>query len=88
MDPTIGRIVHYTLSESDANAIRSARIGLTSGTYNNVAAGQVYPAIVVRTFGGSAANLKVLLDGPDTFWATSRSEGDGECRWAWPPRVA
>jgi hypothetical protein len=43
--------------------------------------------MVVRTFGGPAANLQVHLDGTDTYWATSRCEGEGPGFWAWPPRV-
>lgn len=56
---------------------------------NHVQAGEVYPAIVVRVFDPSVstANLQVLLDGNDTYWATSRVEGDGECQWSWPPRI-
>ena len=88
MGPTIGRIVHYTLTENDAEMIRGQRE--SSGMFGNpVEAGQVYPAVVVRVFseGSSSANLSVLLDGRDTYWATSRCEGDGLGFWAWPPRV-
>lgn len=50
---------------------------------NHVRAGDVYPAQVVNTFGGGpAANLQVTLDGTDTYWATSRTEGDGPGYWA------
>ena len=43
---------------------------------NQVQEGDVYPAIVVRVFDPSVstANLQVLLDGNDTYWATSRTE--------------
>lgn len=87
MHPTIGRIVHYTLSQHDADAIqlRRTEAGITNA--NTAAAGQTYPAVVVRTFGGAAANLQVLLDGPDMYWATSRTEGEGESHWVWPPRI-
>jgi hypothetical protein len=58
------------------------------GHYGNAAAeGDVYAAIVVRTFGADVANLKVLLDGNDDYWATSRPEGDGPGTWAWPARA-
>lgn len=96
MQPTIGRIVHYTLSEYDADAIMQRRaaggtvsdMAAAGGTVANmVAAGQTYPAMVVRTFGGDAANLQVFLDGNDTYWATSRTEGDQPGTWAWPPRA-
>jgi hypothetical protein len=87
--PTPGRTVLYRLSEDDAGRINQDR------AHNSVAgnfadAGQVYPAVVVRMFPGNphgVVNLKVLLDGPDTFWATSRHEGTEPGTWAWPERV-
>ena len=100
-NPTIGRIVHLRLSAQDAEAINRRRAdyatyrrtpldGPNDGRQfhvgNEVREGDYYPAIVVRTFGGTAANLKVLLDGNDDFWATSRAEGEGPGFWAWPPR--
>jgi hypothetical protein len=106
--PTLGRIVHYTLTEADAAAINKRRTdfeahkqtyagtpqpghrgatGHVAHVGNHAAAGDVCPAMVVRTFGGPAANLQVHLDGTDTYWATSRCEGEGPGFWAWPPRV-
>lgn len=98
--PTIGRIVHYTLAEEDADAInrRRTRQARPAGpgneswqghVGNHVRAGDTYPAMVVRVFDPSVttANLQVFLDGNDSFWATSRVEGEpGEqCKWIWPP---
>lgn len=57
---------------------------------NPVEAGDVYPAMIVRTWGPTvdySQQLQVFLDGNDTFWATSASEGDGERHWSWPPRI-
>ena len=55
------------------------------GHYGNPAqAGEVCPAVIVRSWGNSpdaAVNLKVLLDGNDDYWATSRSQGDGPGYW-------
>jgi hypothetical protein len=53
---------------------------------NDAGAGDEYPAMVVRVFdpAATAVNLQVHLDGNDTFWATSRMEGDGPGTWAWP----
>ncbi|MEV4320978.1 hypothetical protein AB0J37_01965 [Microbispora rosea] len=111
--PSIGRIVHYTLSEGDAAAINTRRTdfaafqrlhrgdaypaepgqpgatGHQAHVGNHAEAGQVYPAIVVRVWESSfnSANLQVLLDGNDTYWATSKAEGDEPGTWAWPPRV-
>jgi hypothetical protein len=92
--PTIGRIVHYRLNDADVDLIAQRRAHLKAAgggvIGNSVAAGEVYPANVVRTFGGGGdpyVNLQVQLDGYDTYWATSRAEGDGPGTWGWPPRV-
>lgn len=56
---------------------------------NTVRAGDEYPAMVVRDWNSAAdtVNLKVLLDGDDTHWATSGIQGDEPGQWHWPPRV-
>jgi hypothetical protein len=81
--PTVGRIVHYRLS-----AVDLARPTLPPDQRGNSQAGQLVPAIVTNVFGvGSLAlalNLHVLLDGPGTFWATSRLQGAGDGQWDWP----
>ncbi len=86
MKPTIGRIVHYTLSEND---IEANQVG--SG---NVKAGDTVPAIIVRAWGTdptSAVNLRVFLDGPKDLWLTSRLGAASDQInvpgfWNWPPR--
>lgn len=106
--PTVGRVVHYTMSQFDADAVNKRRAdfqqfrslhsgpsdpgqagadGHVAHVGNHVPAGLVCAAIVVRSFGGDAVNLQVLMDGNDTFWATSRTEGDGEGHWSWPVRT-
>jgi hypothetical protein len=97
MKPTIGRIVHYRLSEQDANLISKRRDdsfveGQARNHGNAARAGDVYPAMVVRVFDPSTttANLQVFLDGNDTYWATSRQEAPddmSEGYWFWPPRA-
>jgi hypothetical protein len=106
VEPSVGRIVHYTLSQQDANEINRRRAdfadyvkggGLREGTTgyvghvgNHAQEGDVYPAMIVRIFGGtpeSAVNLQVFLDGNDTLWATSRTLGEGSFHWAWPERA-
>lgn len=96
---TPGRIVLYVLSAQDAAAINSRRIevaqqtiGMTAHRLGNEAReGQLYPAMVVATFGGPTVNLQVLLDGSDSYWATSRAETDADGRepgrWFWPTRA-
>lgn len=86
MIPSIGRIVHYTIADHDVAALTKD----ASVKRNAVEAGQVYPAMIVRTWGtteGSSVNLQVFLDGDCSYWATSRGEGDGPGQWAQPPRV-
>lgn len=101
MIPTVGRIVLYTLSEQDAQAINKRRqdatehatqiregaLGYVAHTGNRVAAGDVFPMVITRTWGNtstSAVNGQVLLDGNDTFWATSVALGAGPRTFAWP----
>lgn len=107
MSPSIGRIVHYTLSEADAEQINRRRtsgadiaarieqdrwpIGAQAHIGSPVVAGDICPAVITRNWGGSAlmVNLQVLLDGNDTYWATSRpwSASGGPGTWTWPPRA-
>ena len=63
-----GRIVYFVIDHTAAADIARQRIG-TGG--NPVAIGDVYPAMVVKVWEGTIVNLKVMLDGPDTYWATS-----------------
>ncbi len=110
MMPTVGRIVHYTLTQQDADAINVRREhylvfcatltgqplpgepgmnGHMAHVGNTAREGDVCAATVVRTFDPSVstANLQVHLDGNDTYWATSRQEGDRPGYWSWPPQV-
>lgn len=97
--PSIGRIVHYRLSEADATDINRRRErsqqappsqwGFQAHRGNRAEAGQVFPADVVRVFGtsgGSPANLQVKLDGTDILWVTSVVHGDEDGQWTWPTR--
>lgn len=90
MKPSIGRVVHYTLNQQDADEINRRRTDSFVLAGNQAQEGDVYPAMIVRIFGEtpeSAVNLQVFLDGTDTFWATSRTLGEGPSHWAWPERV-
>ena len=64
------------------------RTGFIAHFGNAAEEGQVYPAFVVRDWdeAGGTVNLQVLLDGNDTYWATSRLPGDGPGTWRWPGR--
>lgn len=84
--PTVGRIVHYRLSEQDAQQITDRR--RDAGVFGNpVPAGDTYPMVIVRVWSTTLVNGQVLLDGPDTLWVTSVTLGDGPRTWSWPPRV-
>jgi hypothetical protein len=84
--PSLGRVVHYTLCESDVEMINSRR-GEDPNSGNRVQVGDVFPALVVRVWSETCVNLQVHLDGRDLLWATLRTEGDGPTYWHWPPRV-
>jgi hypothetical protein len=98
-EPTIGRTVLYRVTEYDAEQInRRRKAAYESGAYaeqngtiahigNQVAEGQEFPAVIVRLWSGDLVNLQVQLDGNDTFWATSRKEGEDVGTWHWPERV-
>ncbi|MFF8408972.1 hypothetical protein [Streptomyces omiyaensis] len=99
--PAIGRIVHYRVSEAEADAVNRRRrdfhesrnaaalTGFAGHVGNRVEPGDVFPAMIVRVWDESTVtvNLQVLLDGADTLWATSRAEGVEAGTWAWPGRA-
>lgn len=105
LTPTLGRIVLLVLTASQAAEINRRRTTgseihhkLEAGTWpagaqahigNVVNAGDTYPAIVVRCWTDDMVNLQVLLDGNDTYWATSvhESHQPNAGFWHWPPRV-
>ena len=85
MKPTVGRIVHYALSEYDIAAINRGTQRQFNNIGNAVEVGQICPAMIVRVFdpegGSGTANLQVFLDGSDSYWATSRKNGDEPGTW-------
>jgi hypothetical protein len=115
MVPTIGRIVLYTLTDQDAEAINRRRTtgraiaermaadppawpaGAQAHIGNTVHQGDQFPMVITRVWGhdaSSAVNGTVLLDGSDTFWATSRvvdmtdaAKSPIAGMWRWPPRA-
>jgi hypothetical protein len=99
--PSIGRLVHYTLSQADADQINRRRqdfhqsrsadehTGYVGHVGNWAAEGDVYPALIVRVWEEAqvTVNAQVFLDGNDVFWTTSRPKGNTPGTWAWPERV-
>lgn len=85
--PTVGRTVWYRLNKHDVDAITHRRM-VNQIRGNSVNEGNLYPAIIVQTWGSTpdaAVNLVVLLDGPDSHWATSRHAGDKPGDYQWMP---
>ena len=93
--PQLGDVVLYALTEADASAINRRRrdfhesgsgdghTGFVGHVGNWVQEGYVFPAVVVQVHAESTVtcNLQVLLDGNDSFWATSRPEGTTAGQW-------
>jgi hypothetical protein len=88
----LGDIVIYTLDGSDIDQINRRRVpgaahaegwpaGAQAHEGNQVRAGEECPAVIVREWNPGMANLQVLLDGTDTFWATSRVKGPNPGQW-------
>jgi hypothetical protein len=71
-------------------------LGAQAHIGNSVHIGNQFPAVVVRTWDNdpNLVNLRVMLDGTDDFWATSRVQEDpagphGQPgTWHWPTREA
>lgn len=103
--PTIGRIVHYRLTEEDVSQVNRRRTtgasiwqrmradpptwpeGAQARGGNSASAGDVYPMMIVCTWGDkpdSTVNGQVFLDGNDVLWATSVHVGDGPGTFSWP----
>lgn len=94
--PEIGDVVLYRLTAGDVahinpwrrdfhqNGSADSRTGFIGHIGNFVQEGDVFPAVVVRVHAESTVtcNLRVLLDGSDTWWATSRAEGEGLGQWS------
>lgn len=82
--PTIGRIVHYRLTDQDTGAFAET---------GNVRSGMALPAIIVRVWSDTCVNLRVIGDAPSDAWLTSRclatqEQIDAEVSgvWFWPTR--
>lgn len=59
---------------------------------NHFSEGEIVPVIIVRVwpneFGDKPGiNGQALLDGNDSYWVTSKAEGEEKGQWSWPPRV-
>lgn len=87
MIPSVGRIVHYRLSESD---VGMAKYRPAPGAfYNTPREGDVLPMLICRVWADeptetSLVNGQVFVDGNFSIWATSRAQGDQPGQWSDP----
>lgn len=82
-----GRIVLYKLKVSDLARINADRASDPLHRKGNAPMpGDVVPLIVVRVW-PDGVNGQAILDGTDTLWVTSASQGDDEGQWDWPRRA-
>jgi hypothetical protein len=58
-------------------------LGAQAHIGNDVVAGQIVPAMVVAVWGDVCVNLKAMLDGTDTYWATSRNYHPDKAPGSW-----
>lgn len=103
MQPTIGRTVHYVLSQADVDRIIDGRADAISDAQarnrevcfgDPVAEGDILPMIIVKVHETSEDNLvngHIFLDGTDVLWRENipaATLDDGYIgRWSWPPQL-
>lgn len=88
---SIGRIVHYRLTEQDAAELEQQRTDKRIRA-NSHRAGDVVPMLVVRvwpdeTRAAGLINGQAFIDGAGSLWVTSVRDGTEPGTWSWPPRV-
>lgn len=95
----VGRIVHLRLSAECAKSINlrrehakcscigNAALGCIVHEGSPVTEGDIFPLIITRVWSAHCVSGQVFLDGNDTLWATSVTQGDGPGQWFVPPRV-
>ena len=102
MKPTIGRIVHLTLTAEMSEQINRRRtstssikkrteedrwpIGAQAHIGNETKEGTVVPMIITEVWSDTCINGKAILDGTDSYWVTFANQGDQPGNWFWPPR--
>jgi hypothetical protein len=85
MTPTIGRIVHYRISEADLLTIQRYR---DAGAFiNPYSIGEIVPMLIVKVWSDTTVNGKAILDGQADLWVSSRTMGEQPNQWCWPERV-
>lgn len=80
--PSLGRVVHYALSQADLDALPGI-----PGPKNPHELGQLLPMDIVRVWDTGVVNGQVKIDGAGTLWVTSVAEGTAPGTWRWPERA-
>jgi hypothetical protein len=71
------------------NGVQSTVFGWPAGAQAHIGtpveAGEILPAMVLKVWGqeSGCSNLKVMLDGTDTYWATSRNFAADKAPGTW-----
>lgn len=89
MKPTIGRIVHYRLSDKDVGLLRMwcTQSGAECAP---VSEGQLVAMIITAvslTAEQHFVNGQCFLDGELRYWVKGADFGEMPGTWSWPPRV-
>lgn len=85
MKPTVGRIIHYVVTEADRAHVDALRAeGIVH--LNPLSTQQHLPAIVIVPWSEETVNAQVLLDGATVLWKTSIKHGTVPGTWHWPER--
>ena len=92
MVPTIGRIVHYRVSEDDAQHYGFRP--LDNPSFNLPYPDDILPMTITSVHADSDGVVRhisgnVMVNNGTMFWAGSVTEGLGDIpgQWFWPPRV-
>ena len=98
MVPTIGRIVHYRLTENQAKNLNAEDDGhdpwrpseqRDPNEKRPYTTGSLVAGIVISVIDRDTVNLRLFIDRnyPEEKRITSVIRGDGPGEWDWPPRV-
>ena len=72
---TTGASIAERMKYGDDPQLKAWPAGAQAHIGNEVSLGEIVPAMVLKVWSqdSGCSNLKVMLDGTDTYWATSRS---------------
>lgn len=101
MIPSVGRIVHITISEAMAEEIdknknlRNTQVYFKSRSSfegNPVESGDIYPMIITKVWSdepieNTLVQGQIFLDGNYAYWASSVKQGTENGQWFEPPKV-